>query len=81
MNLKPIAAMIALSLALAGCGNKGPLVQAAPPPIESMPAEAPSTEAVPVEPLPSEETPGSEAPAEEMPPAADEPATGTLDDG
>jgi predicted small lipoprotein YifL len=43
MNLKTLAVLIALSLPLAGCGNKGPLVlpQKPVPVEESMPLEAP----------------------------------------
>ena len=86
MNLKSIT-LIALSLALAGCGNKGSLVQAAPRPVESIPADAETTapaETVPVVVVPAEtvpaevpavetETPPADAP-EETPPAAEEPA-------
>lgn len=83
MNLKPVT-LIALSLALAGCGNKGPLVQAAPPPVESTPADAESAapaETVPVETAPAEvpaEVP-AEAPAE-APAASDVPAADAQDD-
>lgn len=45
MNLKTLAALIALSLPLAGCGNKGPLVLPSAP----VPDEAPATEPVPVD--------------------------------
>ena len=43
MNLKTLAVLIALSLPLAGCGNKGPRVlpQKPVPVEESMPLEAP----------------------------------------
>ena len=45
MNLRLLAVSIALSsLALAGCGNKGPLVQAPPDPVEE---EAPAIEQAP----------------------------------
>lgn len=51
MNPKLAIALIALTLPLAGCGNKGPLVLASPP----EPAEAPATPAgeVPVEVAPN----------------------------
>ena len=81
MNMKSIA-LIALSLALAGCGNKGPLVQAAPPPAESAPADAETAapaETVPVE-APAEAP--VEAPATEVPPETPEtevPATDAQD--
>ena len=85
MNLKPIA-LIALSVALSGCGNKGPLVQAAPPPAEDMPADAETAapaETVPVDDPTAETTPPAEAePAEvpaEAPPATEEPATDAQD--
>ena len=75
MNLKSIA-LIALSLALAGCGNKGPLVQAAPPPAENADAEtAAPAETVPVE-VPVE-APATEAPPAEEP--AEVPATDAQD--
>lgn len=62
MNLR-IAVTIALSaLALAGCGNKGPLIQAPPKPAEEAPAEpqtAPPAQETPAEPAqePTTETP------------------------
>ena len=75
MNLKSITALIALSLALAGCGNKGPLIQTAPPPVESTPAEAETvvpTEVVPAETPAADEPPADAAPAE-TPPVEDVP--------
>ena len=79
MNLKSTTALIALSLALAGCGNKGPLVQAAPPPVESRPADAET--AVPAETVPVEvpEAQPTEAPPAEAPPAPEVPATDAQD--
>ena len=87
MNLKPITALIALSLALAGCGNKGPLVQAGPPPMESMPADAeiaapaetvpvepPAVDAPPVDAVPAD-APPAEEPLEEAPLEEAPPAT------
>lgn len=82
MNLKSIT-LIALSLALAGCGNKGPLVQAAPPPAESTPAEV--EPAAPAEPVPVETAPAdipAEEPADvpaEQPPATEVPVTDAQD--
>ena len=40
MNPKLAIALIALTLPLAGCGNKGPLVMASPPAPEQAPATA-----------------------------------------
>ena len=76
MNLKPTTALIALSLALAGCGNKGSLVQAAPPPMETMPDDAET--AAPAETVPVE-TPAADAPPAEAPPATEVPATDAQD--
>ena len=86
MNLKPVTALIALSLALAGCGNKGPLVQAAPPPVEGVPAEAetvvpaetPAVDAPPADAVPAE-APPADVPAEEVPPAPEVPAPDAQD--
>ena len=86
MNLKSITALIALSLALAGCGNKGPLIQTAPPPVESTPAEAETvvpTEVVPETPA-ADEPPADAAPAEiplveDVPPAPEVPEADAQD--
>ncbi|MGN6513372.1 MAG: LPS translocon maturation chaperone LptM [Lysobacteraceae bacterium] len=50
MNLKPLAAALVLTLPLAACGNKGPLVRASAqmPPTESpAPAGTPPEQATP----------------------------------
>ena len=79
MNPKLAIALIALALPLAGCGNKGPLVLAAPPePVEAaatpageVPVEiAPETEAEPAlepTPDPAEFDPAEPDPAEPPP--------------
>ncbi len=71
MNVR-IAFTIALSaLALAGCGNKGPLVQAPPKPAEEAPAEpqtAPPAQETPTEPAAE---PAPEPSTETPPPAQD----------
>lgn len=59
MNLKPIAVLFALTLPLAGCGNKGPLLRPVP--------VAPAEEATMVEPAPA--ATDTTAPAEETVPA------------
>lgn len=71
MNLR-IASLIALSaLALVGCGNKGPLVQAPPKPAEEAPAEPQTTP--PAQETPAEPTaePVPESATESPPPAQD----------
>lgn len=68
MNLKTLVVLIALSLPLAGCGNKGPLVlpQKPVPVEESMPLEAP--------PEPADAT-GADAATDPAAPTADADAT------
>ena len=68
-----IAALLALALLLAGCGNKGPLLLPAKPvepmPAEAMPAEATAApEADTAEPA---ELPSETPPAEDPTPPAD----------
>ena len=57
MKLKTAMLLIALSLPLAGCGNKGPLVlpQAPVPVDEAVPADA-SVEEVATDPVPTDTT-------------------------
>lgn len=75
MKLKTTILMIALSLPLAGCGNKGPLVlPQAPVPDQTVPVEppveagaqpvpdAPPADPVPAEPAPAEPVPGTPVP-------------------
>lgn len=54
MNLKPLAVLLALSLPLAACGNKGPLVrpgsvpaQAPVPPADTLPEPPPAESTAP----------------------------------
>lgn len=79
MNLKPAMLVIALSLPLAGCGNKGPLVLPSNPPpeqAEALPVDAPADDAsVPVDSAPIDGTPAE--PTDDTPVRA--PATS--DDG
>ena len=63
MNLKPIAMLFALTLPLAGCGNKGPLLRPVP--------VAPAAEAPMVEPAPA--STDATAPIDETMPADAEP--------
>lgn len=66
MNLKPAFVVLALSLPLAGCGNKGPLILPQSPPAEASPlSPAPPVDATmaPVD--------GSPIPVEDVPPADD----------
>ena len=88
MNLKLFTALIALTLVLPGCGNKGPLVQATPPPVDSLPAEADTVvpaETVPVETPAADAPPADAAPAEappaeeDVPPATEVPAADAQD--
>ncbi|KGM53135.1 hypothetical protein N800_09805 [Lysobacter daejeonensis GH1-9] len=75
MKLKTAMLLIALSLPLAGCGNKGPLVlpQAPVPVDETAPVEAPVDEA-PVDPVPEDATtPDPAATDASAPPAAADP--------
>lgn len=71
--------VVALSLPLAGCGNKGPLVLPQnPPPVEvdAMPIVPPADDAsLPVDSVPEEGTPA--APTEDTP----APPPATSDDG
>ena len=79
MNYRLIAAMIALSLMLAGCGNKGPLMLPTspvevPPPDTAVPAEAaPAAE-------PAADTTDATAPEAQVP-VEEEPVTPPSDDG
>lgn len=90
MSLRPALLILSLllpaSLALTGCGNKGPLVQAPPKPAEEAPAkdEAPRTEGQPdpadledpavnqeiTQPLPPADPPAQTEPLQ-LPPAND----------
>ncbi|MBB1060861.1 LPS translocon maturation chaperone LptM [Marilutibacter spongiae] len=55
MNARTALSMIFLALALAACGNKGPLVQApVEAPVIEMPDEAPATDPVDAEALPAD---------------------------
>ena len=69
MNLKTAMLVIALSLPLAGCGNKGPLILPSnPPPAEAdaLPVLPPEDDtSVPVDGVPEEGTPAD--PTEETP--------------
>ena len=73
-----IAALIASSLLLSGCGNKGPLV------LPTAPVEVPPPDAAPAEPTdataPEAPTPVEEKQSEEGQPE-EEPATPPSDDG
>lgn len=68
MNLKLATVLIALSLPLAGCGNKGPLVQAeAPAPVEGRRAH-PGEVPVEIAPDPTTAEPEpADAPPTELP--------------
>ncbi|MCI4568178.1 lipoprotein [Lysobacter sp. CFH 32150] len=75
-----IAALIASSLLLSGCGNKGPLVLPTAP-VEVPPPEATPAEAAPAaEPTTDATAPEAPTPVEEGQPEA-EPATPPSDDG
>ena len=68
MNLKLVTTVIALSLPLAGCGNKGPLVLPQNPPVENasmLPAIPSMGDALPLDGVPEERAP---APADNAPP-------------
>lgn len=69
MNPRLALLMVPL-LALAGCGNKGPLVQAPPEPVEEAPAngEAPRTEGQP-DPADLEDPAVNQEVTEPLPPA------------
>ena len=80
-----IAALIASSLLLSGCGNKGPLVLPTAP-VEVPPPDAVPTEAVPAaEPATDATAPEAPTPVEEGQPEEgqpeEEPATPPSDDG
>jgi hypothetical protein len=64
MNLKPLALLLALTLPLAACGNKGPLVR----PSKAPPVQAPDTTS-PL-PAPPPDT-GTTPPADDTTPPAD----------
>jgi len=78
MNYRLIATMIALSLTLAGCGNKGPLMLPTPPvevpapdtalPAETAPDAEPATDAADAA-APETQVPAAEEPTEEAPAA------------
>ena len=84
----PVLLVVSSSLALTGCGNKGPLVQAPPKPAEEAPAkdEAPRTEGQPdpadfedpavnqeiTEPLPPADPPAQTEPLQLPPPPAND---------
>jgi predicted small lipoprotein YifL len=80
MNYRLIATMIALSLTLAGCGNKGPLMLPTPPveippPDTTLPAEAaPEAE-------PATDATDTTAPEAQVPTEEEAPATPPSDDG
>ena len=61
MNLKPALLVLALSLPLAGCGNKGPLV---------LPQDAPPEAATPLLSIPPMDD--ATAPVDGVPPPADD---------
>ena len=69
MNLKLVIALVALTLPLAACGNKGRLVMAPAPSIDMPVVETPPT-TEPAEPGPPAEIPPPEAaePASTAPP-------------
>lgn len=73
MNLKLAAVLIALSLPLAGCGNKGPLVLPPPPAEPMLDAPADATDENDVEGAPASETPTVDDPAAPPPPPSAEP--------
>lgn len=80
MNLKPASVLlVSLSLSLAGCGNKGPLVLPQdPPPAEAnlLPSLPPMDDAtVPVDPVPAP-PPVDDAEVPPPPPAASDDGNG-----
>jgi hypothetical protein len=81
MNLKPLAVLLVLTLPLAACGNKGPLVRPShAPPIDStspLPAPPPETGTTP----PANDTapPADKTPAETPPPDTTTPANPPAD--
>ena len=64
MNLKPLAVLLALTLPLAACGNKGPLVR----PSHAPPAPAPDTTSPLPAPPPEN---GTATPADDTAPPSD----------
>ncbi len=76
MKLRSAVSIAFASLLLAGCGNKGPLVQAPPKPAEEAPSEEQT--APPAQETPADATAEPEAapPAAETPPPADPDAGG-----
>lgn len=73
MNPKSAFAVFALTLMLAGCGNKGPLVLAKPPaPVES-PVTAPGAVPVEVVPDPVVSDPAPVVPVVPVPPVEPDP--------
>jgi predicted small lipoprotein YifL len=68
MNLKPLAVLLALSLPLAACGNKGPLVRpgSVPPPVET---PAPPADTLPAPPPADSTTPPADTTTPTPPPA------------
>ena len=79
MNYRLIATMIALSLTLAGCGNKGPLMLPNPAVEVPPPDTAPTAEAVPAE--PATDATDATAPEAQVPTEEEAPATPPSDDG
>ena len=79
MNLRFSLLMALSALALAGCGNKGPLVQAPPKTTETPAEQTPKAE----QPAPpAEETPAEPAPeSETVPPASATPPVPDADGG
>jgi predicted small lipoprotein YifL len=75
MTRIPMFPLILLTLALFGCGNKGPLVHP-PPPEEAPEAPTPATSDAGAEadPLPADQTDDASVPVEPVP-AETEPAT------
>ncbi|KRA17448.1 MULTISPECIES: lipoprotein [unclassified Lysobacter] len=82
MNARIVLSLIALSLAVSACGNKGPLVL----PTKPVPVTAPAQPAgeVPVQMAPEATPPSQPQKAAEPPaaePATDTPTDGSTDDG
>lgn len=79
MNLKSAMLVIALSLPLAGCGNKGPLILPSNPPpaeMDELPIAPPADDgSVPLDPVPETGTPAESSDVTPVPPPA------TSDDG
>ena len=66
MNLKPAFVVLALSLPLAGCGNKGPLILPQNPP----PAEADAIPSVRAPPMDDVPVPVDDVPEDVVPPVS-----------